>query len=475
MDYEYGYDYERVIKDRLKVANEAFASDSTPPLKKSTRVSFDNAVTAVIVDEKVDEMAKIKDGLEPIEDEKTLIQEENDDDETNNKLHLEKVPLNDTIKKDNPDEFANKLKEIVARYDADHNPEIIEHHKVHQTVDVEDEESELFFMKYKPIHKDSADNIHNVNETLNNTISPSSNNNHNNTVSIKKKTSFDTTNVNGRNSPFERPSSKNSDNDNKNNINNNVNNKTTKADNSNENLNRKNSNQSKSQEDLLNKTNRSINSPTRLSSNSTESPNSIYSPSATPPPPERFSFSAIDKQANDSKTKKSNSIDENTNRQVTINDDALNKKQEKILNKRVSDSPSLINSQNDNSENKSSTNKVVVEKDGKFLFVNEDEYLAREKLRESSNMSQNSLLPHPPTRPKTSNGRNKTSFKVGLDTKNNTRQSNSPALIRKAHSADGRNRQKNIQNEKTPDYGQDYRSPYAASPRRSESQQNSIL
>ena len=46
-DYEYGYDYERVIKDRLKKANQDFVNDSEPPKRKSVLVSFDNAVTAI--------------------------------------------------------------------------------------------------------------------------------------------------------------------------------------------------------------------------------------------------------------------------------------------------------------------------------------------------------------------------------------------------------------------------------------------
>ena len=47
-DYEYGFDYDKVIKERLKAANQAFEdAKNDPPKRKSVLVSFDNAVTAI--------------------------------------------------------------------------------------------------------------------------------------------------------------------------------------------------------------------------------------------------------------------------------------------------------------------------------------------------------------------------------------------------------------------------------------------
>jgi hypothetical protein len=45
-DYGYGYDYEQVIKDRLKIANQEFNSEPVAEKKKPNLVSFNNAVTA---------------------------------------------------------------------------------------------------------------------------------------------------------------------------------------------------------------------------------------------------------------------------------------------------------------------------------------------------------------------------------------------------------------------------------------------
>jgi hypothetical protein len=47
LDYEYGYDYDKIIKNRLKAVNEAFNKDSTPVVKANTRISFDNTVSAI--------------------------------------------------------------------------------------------------------------------------------------------------------------------------------------------------------------------------------------------------------------------------------------------------------------------------------------------------------------------------------------------------------------------------------------------
>jgi hypothetical protein len=47
LDFEYGYDYEKIIKNRLKAVNEAFNNDSTPVVKANTRISFDNTVSAI--------------------------------------------------------------------------------------------------------------------------------------------------------------------------------------------------------------------------------------------------------------------------------------------------------------------------------------------------------------------------------------------------------------------------------------------
>jgi hypothetical protein len=46
-DYAYGFDYERVIKDRLKQVNHELNNNKDDVKRKSAVVSFDNAVTAV--------------------------------------------------------------------------------------------------------------------------------------------------------------------------------------------------------------------------------------------------------------------------------------------------------------------------------------------------------------------------------------------------------------------------------------------
>jgi len=46
-DYGYGFDYEKVIKDRLKVVNQELNNDQEPPKRKSITVSFNNSVTAI--------------------------------------------------------------------------------------------------------------------------------------------------------------------------------------------------------------------------------------------------------------------------------------------------------------------------------------------------------------------------------------------------------------------------------------------
>lgn len=104
-DYEYGYDYERVIKDRLRKVNQEFDNDQ-PPNRKSVLVSFDNAVTAI--DISIEEQQRI-------ESEEKVAQNNVTDVEENNVV---KLPLNDTVQRDDPDAFANQVRIRNSMYDA---------------------------------------------------------------------------------------------------------------------------------------------------------------------------------------------------------------------------------------------------------------------------------------------------------------------------------------------------------------------
>lgn len=133
-DYGYGYDYERVIKDRLKQANQEFINDSAPLKKKETLVNFNNAVTAFDIpngnDGGAGDMTENEDSSpqsilpnhatdqtdknpsEIVRPKKSLQFNTTDSNQQANKL-----PLNDTVYKENPNSFADKLKEAVQRFD----------------------------------------------------------------------------------------------------------------------------------------------------------------------------------------------------------------------------------------------------------------------------------------------------------------------------------------------------------------------
>ena len=80
------------------------------------------------------------------------------------------------------------------------------------------------------------------------------------------------------------------------------------------------------------------------------------------------------------------------------------------------------------------------------MYVDSEEYTAIEKARKALLEQENKikanqpqqLAPHPPSRPKTSNGRN---FHRGTpEPKINTEKTSPRIVVRKAHSADGRGR-----------------------------------
>ena len=106
-DYEYGYDYERVIKDRLRKVNQEFDNDQ-PPNRKSVLVSFDNAVTAI--DISIEEQQRIESQERVKFEDATDIVEENN--------NVVKLPLNDTVQRDDPDAFANQVRIRNSMYDA---------------------------------------------------------------------------------------------------------------------------------------------------------------------------------------------------------------------------------------------------------------------------------------------------------------------------------------------------------------------
>ncbi len=114
-DYEYGYDYERVIKDRLKKVNQDFVNDAEPSNRKTILVSFDNAVTAI--DISIEEQQKLQaesfvSGEERSKFRAALDQVQLAED------NVVKVPLNDIIQKKDPDAFANQVRIKNSMYDA---------------------------------------------------------------------------------------------------------------------------------------------------------------------------------------------------------------------------------------------------------------------------------------------------------------------------------------------------------------------
>jgi len=114
-DYEYGYDYERVIKDRLAKVNQDFVNDSEPPKRKSILVSFDAAVTAI--DIPIEEQQKQNEINFVNAEEKLRFRaavSETDVEENN----VIKLPLNDTVQKEDPDHFANQVRIKNSMYDA---------------------------------------------------------------------------------------------------------------------------------------------------------------------------------------------------------------------------------------------------------------------------------------------------------------------------------------------------------------------
>ena len=126
-DYEYGYDYERVIKERLLKANQDFVNDSEPPKRKSILVSFDNAVTAI--DIPIDEQQKLHADTQvnfstSNESSKNSNQNNTASNENTNENNVIRLPLNDTVQKIDPDAFANKIKEAVQKYDAQINGQL---------------------------------------------------------------------------------------------------------------------------------------------------------------------------------------------------------------------------------------------------------------------------------------------------------------------------------------------------------------
>ena len=170
---------------------------------------------------------------------------------------------------------------------------------------------------------------------------------------------------------------------------------------------------------------------------------------------ETFSFSAPkvkennDKQMNNTEEKREHGSRRSSS-SSSIDSDS-NKKENKNTNAHESD----------NHENSlGHGDKVLIEKDGKFLYVDSDEYTAIErerialleaeekKLNDAKVTEKPPLLPHPPTRPKTSTGRNvhrvstQDSQKINSNSeKKNNSDFSGPLFVRNAHSADGRSRQ----------------------------------
>ncbi|CAF0718838.1 unnamed protein product [Brachionus calyciflorus] len=122
-DYAYGYDYERVIKDRLKIANQEFVKEPNVAVDRPILVSFDNAVTAF-------DILKEQEGSEVEKKEENEI--------------INKLPLNDTIEKENPNLFANKIKEAIQRYDEEMAKN---QHNINEIEDENEEDIDEYFSK----------------------------------------------------------------------------------------------------------------------------------------------------------------------------------------------------------------------------------------------------------------------------------------------------------------------------------------
>jgi hypothetical protein len=428
LDYGYGFDYEKAIRDRLKAANAAFANDSTSSIRKQTRVSFDNSVTAF--DTKIEEMSTVHSV--------NITSETNNEDlekdtinEIETKKSLEKIPLNDTVKKDNPDEFQNKLKEIVAKYDADNSvnkPRVVE--------DKEDDESEILIKHKSPTAKKTS-----LEEILNNNEQPLSKNSKQNRIKFKN-TSFE-----------------DSDNDDDDeiidehiNVNNNSNNNINSFNN--------NSNSNNNSPKKTQKTVKIIDESEDLNKTSHPVESISFDDDHVPTKQETFSFSAP-KVIEDEKTNINNSNDSNNNKRLNRRQsDSSTDSDKNLKGNNIIQKHDESDKQQDNEVVSEETGgeKVLIEKDGKFLYVDSDEYTAKEKARiallEAEEKKLNNdkiaekppLLPHPPTRPKTSNGRN--IHRVATQESQLKNNSNSEissvytgSFVRNAHSADSRSRQ----------------------------------
>jgi hypothetical protein len=443
-DYGYGYDYERVIKDRLKIANSELRSEPIETNKqKSTLVSFDNAVTAFDIPSESEAESGIIEPNDSNLNKTNLNGGPTESTATTNNLsssiNLSKLPLNDTVQKDNPDSFANKLREAIMRFDNEQQQQLEKQYELYNNTqsnnNLNSQNNKSTVQTSKPNHQPST-NLKPIQFNSNGSKSPSP---------ILNQNSPDLT---GKTVNNEKKNHK-------------VLHIISTADESADiSINDELLNNGKSNNNLDTNKLRISSPPSSNSNNSFDSPrnNNNNKP---------FSFSAIK--------------DENTeNENNKNNQNSLLNSQEDKNNKKLSEQPA--------------SEKMLIEKDGVFELMSQEEYTAYEKkkalenknrINSGNNTSKKSIfIPHPPpakTRPKTSNYDNRKANLIKSryvippsNPSNNSSLNNTEkvgkqqqSLIRISHSADAASRSKHrnksyspISNHRTPEYAQNYKSPY---------------
>ena len=436
--------------------------------------------------------------------------------------------MNDTVHKDDPDSFANKIRDAVLRYDAEQSNLI--------NSNSNDGENTYQYNHLKHPHHPDENNNHDSHNNNNNnkfisntnniaTSSPIPSHNQNNTNNEsqqpKSKTSnsptFNTTNANpppptsGSSPDFTRQNTTNItpakkvyiEAETKANADNNDAKATTNnskvvhiisdADKDDKKLNVTTAKQTAKVEEDKTKTKKS---PSPILSPKSPSPELTLPKKNSQEPPKKSSFSSngsnnnLDnrvmspiKVANGSpKTKLSIDFSSDNDKKSPNETDAA--KTEEIKSPKSLDTLESLNKLSTNSKE----DKVLIERDGKFELVTAEEYTAYEKklaLERSNKNKANAkknvnnkapLIPHPPVRPKTSHetlNRNSSLKTRYLMNKNDNSINNGKSqtteqiqIKRVTHSADftrSKDRSKShspIGTHRTPEYAQNYKSPY---------------
>jgi hypothetical protein len=290
--------------------------------------------------------------------------------------NVSKIPLNDTVQKDDPDSFTNKLRDAILRYDEEQQRLL---------------EQQLQQQQQQPQQQPSNNNFQF-------SIQP--------TKDSKNSTDLSTL---GTHQDSERNSLKNISNQNTNETNKNKYN--SKVVNIVSNLDdtpapNKSDNRTNNKENLTNKKS------SASSSSGTPSPTLFMPHSQSSPEP------ITDKKLENSTNKNTTPFNYDSNDSFITNEFGNKEEKEQKENKDQSKNKNGNDTSNDDSNDSlKAYNKMVIEKDGKFLFMSAEEFTAYQKklaleeknAKASSNKNNNKqnnkngkFIPQPPSRPRTS-------------------------------------------------------------------------